>query len=228
MPIIAVCIPRSPLPQPQTLGPAPFELPIPWGTPKHMTYIPLGSAHRQPLLQRLQQLQHSSVETCCVDLHRQLQGWSALHSCLHGAPYQRGQGMGQVLPGVSSGQLLQGNMPCVIQLTIRSNLTSKSSLSYYGEGDGDHQPQHIHKVHSFPELKSPRTESTTPTFPHWQSSCTRKPGKLINIFAPNSQRASQGTDTPCLPDLISEEDFLDKIQDFSFSPNFPLPGTNSK
>lgn len=125
-PFIPVCICRSPLPQPYTFCPAFFGLPTPTGHIQAYD-LPLGSDHRQPLLQQLQQLQHSSVETCCVDLHRQRQGWSALHSCPRGAPCQRGQGMGQALPGASSGQLLQGNMPCVMRLTIRSNLTSDSS-----------------------------------------------------------------------------------------------------
>jgi hypothetical protein len=57
---------------------------------------------------------------------------------------------------------------------------------------------------------------------------TGKPGELISITVPNLWRANQGTGTKRLPDLISKEDFLDKIQDFSFSPNFPFPGTNSK
>lgn len=46
MPFFAVCISRSPLPQPHTLGPVPFELPIPWDKSKHMTYhwgAPIGN-----------------------------------------------------------------------------------------------------------------------------------------------------------------------------------------
>lgn len=97
-------------------------------------------------------------------------------------------------------------------------------------GRGGESPP-IYRLDSFYPLglNSPGAEAHSP---HMFSLVYLAPaveaGKLSSIIEPNLQKANRGTDANCLPDLISKEDFLDKIQDFSFSPNFPFPGTNSK